>query len=258
MVWLIIGIISGAAIFILFIYMWRQAYLNKVHRLELAFDEFPKSFKEVRIFFISDIHRRVIDENLITEVQQADMVIIGGDIMEKGVAFEQVQENVQKLTRLGPVFFVWGNNDYEVDYRVLDALLLHNGVKILDNTAVTFHSDEDDTFALLGVDSLTNRKANLGLALSDGGDVPFRILACHDPRIVSHFEKKEGIQLVLSGHTHGGQIRLFGFGKYELGGLKQFEHTTMLVSNGYGTTLVPLRLGAPAQTHLIILKPLEK
>ena len=56
---------------------------------------------------------------------------------------------------------------------------------------------------------------------------------------------------MLSGHTHGGQIHLFGFRPYERGRLKRENDLTILISNGYGTTGVPLRLGAKAETHLI-------
>ncbi|MFP3472451.1 hypothetical protein R0J90_20570, partial [Micrococcus sp. SIMBA_144] len=65
--------------------------------------------------------------------------------------------------------------------------------------------------------------------------------------------KEDGIDLMISGHTHGGQIRLFGWGLYKKGRLENLPETTLLVSNGYGTTAIPLRLGAPAETHLLIL-----
>ena len=62
------------------------------------------------------------------------------------------------------------------------------------------------------------------------------------------------LSLLLSGHTHGGQIHLFGFSPYEKGRLKKENDLTVLISNGYGTTGVPLRLGAKAETHLISIE----
>ena len=62
------------------------------------------------------------------------------------------------------------------------------------------------------------------------------------------------IRLVLSGHTHGGQIHILGYSPYEKGKIKKLENTTLLISNGYGTTSLPLRLGAPAECHLITIK----
>ncbi|WP_370314234.1 hypothetical protein [Guptibacillus hwajinpoensis] len=60
--------------------------------------------------------------------------------------------------------------------------------------------------------------------------------------------------MILSGHTHGGQIRLFGWGIREKGGIKNINGTTVVISNGYGTTTLPLRLMAPAESHIFILK----
>lgn len=65
---------------------------------------------------------------------------------------------------------------------------------------------------------------------------------------------QEQISLVLSGHTHGGQIRLFHSEQYLKGGVYAHPNMTLFVSNGYGTTLIPLRFRAPAQTHLITLQ----
>ena len=64
------------------------------------------------------------------------MVIIGGDLLEKGVPLDNVEKNIRQLKRLGPVFFVWGNNDYEVDILRFDALLLNLGVNTLANSSV--------------------------------------------------------------------------------------------------------------------------
>lgn len=238
----------------LLIYMYKEAHRNKVQFHHFAFSEFPQSFGELKLFFISDIHKRHISEKIIKDAKakgKVDLVIIGGDLLEKGVDFHQVKQNLTLLKQLGPLYFVWGNNDYEVDYHELDALLLENGVKILDNTAVSFESDAGEVMVLLGVDDLQLKRDRLDLALQDAQEEGFRILVSHNPQILEKIKEKDGISLVLSGHTHGGQIRLFGFGPYELGGFRELKNTSIFVSNGYGTTAVPLRLGARAETHVI-------
>ena len=61
----------------------------------LEFSNFPKSFGKINLFFISDIHRRMISEKIIEQVQgKVDVVIIGGDLTERGVPFERVKENI--------------------------------------------------------------------------------------------------------------------------------------------------------------------
>ncbi|WP_180960393.1 metallophosphoesterase [Neobacillus cucumis] len=235
--------------------MVREAFLNKVVKHEISFPDFPDSFGKVSIFFISDIHRRVISDLIINKVKgKADFVIIGGDLTEKGVPFQQVKENLLKLKKIGPVYFVWGNNDYEVDFRKLDAILLDLGVKLLDNTAVTFESEHGDKLSLLGVDDCNQARDRLDFALMDADDNSFKILASHYPTITKKILPEHRISLVLSGHTHGGQIHILGYSPFEIGKIKKLENTILLISNGYGTTSVPLRLGAPAETHLISLK----
>ncbi|UQD52585.1 metallophosphoesterase [Bacillus methanolicus] len=241
--------------FFLLLYMIKEAFSNRVIYTEFLFPEFPKSFGEVKIFFISDIHRRSISEKIISQVKgQADIVIIGGDLMEKGVSFEKVKANLAKLKQIGPVFFVWGNNDYEIDYHQLDAILLENNVKILDNTSAIFESAEGEKFFLMGIDDMNHRRDRLDLALSEVEKDSFKILVSHNPRITVKILPEHRIHLVLSGHTHGGQIHVFGYSPYEKGKVKKLKQTTVLISNGYGTTHLPMRLGAKSETHLITLK----
>lgn len=239
----------------LFIYMYREAFRDQVKHQTLGFPDFPEGFGTIKIFFISDIHKRIISDQIIDEVRgKTDLVIIGGDLVEKGVSLEKVKENITKLKSIGPMYFVWGNNDYEIDYHELDAALLEQGVKILDNTAVSFESEIGERFVLLGVDDLAQERDRLDLALQDAGSGGFRVLVSHNPEIMSKINPEDNISLVLSGHTHGGQIRFLGLGLYEQGKIKTKGQTTLLVSNGYGTTAVPLRLGAMAETHLLTLK----
>lgn len=243
------------AILGLLIHMYREAHVNAVKYEEIAFPQFPESFGTIKIFFISDIHKRVIADEIIDEVRgKVDLVIIGGDLLEKRVPIERVEQNIIKLRELGYVYFVWGNNDYEINTRLLDGLLLKYGVKILDNTAVSFESEKGDRFVLMGIDDMSQKRDRLDLALEDGGSEGFKVLVSHDPRIISQIKKEDDISLVLSGHTHGGQIRIFNLGLYEKGKIKQFGEMKQLISNGYGTTSLPLRLGAKAETHIITLK----
>ncbi|MGD6878195.1 metallophosphoesterase [Bacillus infantis] len=235
-------------------YMAKEAFQDRVIHNEMEFEDFPAGFGSVTIFFISDIHRRKVSDKLLEQVKgKADLVIIGGDLAEKGVPLSSVKENIEKLKTVGPAYFVWGNNDYELNHRELDALLLESGVKILDNTAVSFEAENGDTMILMGVDDVGKGRDRLDLALQDAGPSGFKILACHNPSIIGKIEKKHGIRLVLSGHTHGGQIHILGYSPYEKGKVKIMDRATLLISNGYGTTALPLRLGARAETHLVRL-----
>jgi uncharacterized protein len=251
MIAILVGLLLGIS---LLLYMVREAFLNKIVHHEFAFREFPATFGKVTIFFISDIHRRVIADKVLEVVKgKADIVIIGGDLTEKGVPFERVKENLKKLKQLAPVYFVWGNNDYETDYRKLDATFHDYGIKVLDNTAVTFESKNGDKLSVLGIDDMNLHRDRLDLALSDAEPKSFKILASHYPNITNKLMPEHKINLVLSGHTHGGQIHILGYSPFKRGRVEKLGNTTVLISNGYGTTGVPLRLGAPAECHLITL-----
>jgi predicted MPP superfamily phosphohydrolase len=251
---MIIGIIIA---FGLLIYMWCEAHRNTIKQTEITLEGFPKSFNGLKLFFISDIHRRTLSANIISKLEHSsvDLIVIGGDIMEKGVPFDRVENNIKALTKIAPVYFVWGNNDYESDYRRLDVLLREHHVKILDNTAVCFET-EKEKLILLGVDDVGTDRDRLDLALQDAED-GYRILISHNPDITQKVRQVYDIGFVISGHTHGGQIRLFQWGIREKGGVKERNGVKLLISNGYGTTTIPFRFCAPAETHLLTLKDLH-
>ncbi|MGG1687556.1 metallophosphoesterase [Pseudalkalibacillus sp. NRS-1564] len=247
----IIGIFLAGVL--LLIYMWVEAHLNRVHTKELYIKQLPKSFESFRIFFISDLHNRLVSEKILEKVRdQVDIVIIGGDVMEKGVSFDKVAKNMRNLSALAPCYFVWGNNDYEENPAKLQKILVDHGIHILKNQAETVMKNNDG-ISLLGIDDLSTENASLQEALN-GASEDLKILVSHNPDIKQGWPEESGIQLILSGHTHGGQIRLFGWGIREKGGIKNINGTTVVISNGYGTTTLPLRLMAPAESHIFILK----
>ncbi|MCM3586475.1 metallophosphoesterase [Mesobacillus maritimus] len=229
--------------------MSKEAQADRVLVHHWAFSELPVQKDPITIFFISDIHKRTVTQTIIKKAKaQADFVIVGGDLAEKGVSLGQIKANLVKLKEIGPVYFVWGNNDYELDHESLKELMKKLDIVILENTAVCLIKQK---VTLLGVEDLSMEKDDLEQAVNAAGNSPFKILVSHNPKIVDSLTPEQNIQLILSGHTHGGQIRVFGFGPYEKGGIKRINNTRLFVSNGYGTTALPLRLGAKAETHII-------
>jgi uncharacterized protein len=247
-----IGILVSLLIFsiLLLLYMLKQAFNNVLSEKTIKFNDFPKEVSELIIFFISDVHRRNISTEIVDKaMNRADLVFIGGDLMEKGVPFERVEKNIQKLKRIAPIYFVWGNNDHEVDHQKLVSLLEKYDVRILENESVTLTKG----ITLAGIDDVSLERDSLKDALSNVEENNFTILLSHNPSIVQKMNDTYNIPIVLSGHTHGGQIRILGWGLYEKGRIEELPQTTLFVSNGYGTTGLPLRLGAKAETHLLIL-----
>ena len=97
---------------------------------------------ELTVFFISDIHRRHVPKKLLDKVQSmnqtVDLVILGGDIAEKGVSAERVRKNVHLLSRLGPIYYIWGNNDREIgEQTIRDILSEVDGITVGLSRATT-------------------------------------------------------------------------------------------------------------------------
>lgn len=236
-------------------YMYKLANKDILNELTLTFEDFPSADK-VSLFFISDVHRRTISDSLIDSAAgKVDFVLIGGDLTEKGVPLARVRRNVQKLKRLGPVYFIWGNNDYESDVRELDALFVELGVKVLADEGVIFETRDGGVINLLGIDYYEPEDFQEGLVkvMNASNEEAFKILASHTPAIDEVLRNEDKIRLVLSGHTHGGQIRVFGLGPYRHGGIYYAGETVVFTSNGYGTSGLPLRLGAKPEVNIIHL-----
>jgi len=252
---------------VLILYMYREAKHVQLDKRTLYLNGWPKGFEGITCLFISDLHRQRIPKTILEALQQEriDLVLIGGDITEKGVPLERVRTNMRALSKLAPAYFVWGNHDYDGDYRALDVLLREEKITILDNRSVLFEADSDSLW-LIGVDDYSTERDHLGFALSDITQPGFRLLLSHNPMIVEKLTESHQIGGILSGHTHGGQICLPIIGplikgkqsvisRFLAGEYQFFEGKTKLfVSRGAGTSKLPLRLGAPAELNLLTIK----
>ncbi|MFS0576720.1 metallophosphoesterase [Sporosarcina sp. 179-K 3D1 HS] len=207
---------------------------------------------ELSVFFISDIHRRKIDEKLLRKLRktgQFDLVIIGGDLVERGVPLSRVEQNVKLLSQLGPLFFVWGNNDREVGEPLLRDILGRHGCTILENCAVPVPGHSD--WMICGTDDPSSRKVDIDSTLRYIDRDKYSILVTHTPSVFRKVEQQYKPCLMLAGHTHGGQIRLGRLALQEKGKFWLEGERAKLISNGYGTSTLPFRLGADPECHII-------
>ncbi len=221
-----------------------------IHELFVASKSQTK--QKVTLFFISDIHRRKITKEIVKAVQSnssIDLVIIGGDLAEKGVSTTIIKENVRNLATIGPLFFVWGNNDREIGEQEIRKILEHYHCEILDNknVAIPNHS----VWGICGVDDPTSLNVDIQSALRYSNKYEHLIFVSHNPAVFRELDSTVKPDLMLAGHTHGGQIRFGLFGMQEKGGFYKDDNSATLISNGFGTTLVPLRLGADPECHIV-------
>ncbi|MCR6110625.1 metallophosphoesterase [Bacillus sp. A301a_S52] len=198
-----------------------------------------------KILFISDLHNRKIEMTTWWENIQVDFVIIGGDLAERRTPEKYVKHNLRILTSLGQTYFVRGNHDYHFGMDQLTAILEEFNVKQLNNEVIEI----DRKWSVIGVEDYGTGHALLETLYSTTKPA---ILISHNPEIAIALEDdNHSIYAMLSGHTHGGQIRLNWLALGERGGWTKKKQLPVFISNGFGTRHVPLRLGAPPQVHII-------
>ncbi|MCR6106547.1 metallophosphoesterase [Salipaludibacillus agaradhaerens] len=198
-----------------------------------------------KILFISDLHNRRIEMTTWWKNVQVDFVIIGGDLAERRTPEEYVRHNLRMLTSLGKTYFVRGNHDYHFGIDHLTAILDEFNVKQLNNEVIEI----DGKWSVIGVEDFGTGHALLETLYLTSKPA---ILISHNAEIVKALEDdNHSICAMLSGHTHGGQIRLSWLALGEKGGWKKKNQLPVFISNGFGTRHVPLRLGAPPQVHIM-------
>ncbi len=221
----------------------------------------------VRIVQVSDVHMRSVgwrERRVATLVRQVtpDLIALTGDLVSTPDAVAGACRWINGLVGLAPVYVVPGNYAYQVGGEDYLSRLAAAGAVVLRNRALQL-TVREARFWLLGVDDPSTTRSRLEDAMSDVSGPGPTILLAHFPTIgeqASHC----GIDLVLAGHTHGGQVRLpvvgavipFGSAlleKYQRG-LYRIDGTTMYVTSGIGTTGFPVRFLCPPEVVLLTLR----
>ncbi|MFC5603236.1 metallophosphoesterase [Sporosarcina koreensis] len=232
-------------------------YANRKNVIHHSFSVRKDTYegKELSVFFISDIHRRRIDGQLLKKVKtlgSIDIIIIGGDLAEGGVPLSTIDRNVERLSQLAPIYFIWGNNDREVGEAEIRNIIEKHGGTMLENSDAMIQNHP--LWGICGTDDPSSGKVDVEAALKNIGKYSHVIVATHTPSLFRKVEKICSPELMVAGHMHGGQIRFGRFGLHPLGEFKEAGGKARLISNGYGTSLVPLRFGAAPESHVITIK----
>jgi predicted MPP superfamily phosphohydrolase len=246
--------------------LWSASSGPRLVELEVKIAGLPPAFDGYRVAQISDIHcgsftpKRKID-GWVTRLNAArpDLIAVTGDLVTSGDAFtDDVVASLSALDAPDGVFACMGNHDYFCDAERLVAGLREGGIRVLRNEGE--HIERDGTrLYIAGVEDTWTGRQDLPRTLADRHGATTLLLA-HDP---NHFPSaaEAGVDLTLSGHTHGGQLGLPG-GRYNLARLiTRFTHglysegrSQLYVNRGAGTTGPPLRLFAPAELTVLTLR----
>lgn len=240
-----------------------------VRRIEVPIKGLHPRFDGYRIAHLSDLHIGGLTPlwwgqrwARATNKENADAVVITGDLVTSGVAFhDDIATLIGGLRGHDGVYVSMGNHDYFGDGEPLITLLRERGARVLRNEGVVLSRDDGQLF-LTAIDDTWTRRADLDRALGERPDGAPTVLLAHDPDRFPQAVAK-GVSLVLSGHTHGGQIAMPFFGRYvnasklahhfHIGMYKQGD-ATLYVHPGLGTTGPPIRLGVAPAVVMITLR----
>lgn len=256
---------------------WGNTALQ-INQYSISSDMLPSAFDGYRIAHISDLHNTEIGNNndkLISMLKDTkpDIIAITGDMIDsRDTNVDIALKFAERAVKIAPCYYVSGNHEARVSgaYETLRAGLNELGVIILDNKKIALEKS-DETISLLGVNDprfitnylLTDSETTIDTALKEiKTDDNFSILLSHRPEIFDVYVKHK-VNLVLSGHAHGGQFRLPFIGglmapnqgifpKYD-SGLYTQDNTNMIVSRGIGNSLFPFRFNNRPEIILIEL-----
>lgn len=262
---LLLGGLAGAV-------YWQNAALDR-HRLICAHPALPKAFDGFSILHLSDLHfgsesmaRR---KALSLKFGRPDLIAVTGDLLDCYTPeyLQAAGEWMERACRIAPVYYVPGNHEAKdlKHYPQVQKVLAQAGATLLENRGVLLPRGEE-SIGLLGIRDPRffegEQDFSAALGKLSQGKPGFSILLSHRPERLAQYAK-EAFSLVLSGHAHGGQVRLPGipglyapnqglFPQYT-SGLYRREATQMIVSRGIGNSLhCPRLLDFPEAATIVL------
>jgi predicted MPP superfamily phosphohydrolase len=255
-----------------------------IHRAEISIPNLPPALAGLKIGQLSDIHRcpfvprlRVERAVALLADEEPDLITLTGDFVSYWADY--VAEYPEVLSPFRPklgMFACLGNHDHQTDPDVVAASLSKAGVAMLRNQHQTLAVDGSQ-LCLIGIDDIGSSGISMHHA-DPADDLPgalagsptqdaIRILLAHNPDFVmttvfANETATRSIHLVLSGHTHGGQIRVpwlgapivpSRYGQLFSGGLVKAAGTQVFVSRGVGSAW-PARFNCPPEVNLLTLR----
>ena len=280
--WKIILPIIVAIILVLVVWIrWGNTALE-INEYKIVSNSVPQNFHGFRIAQVSDMHNAEVGEGnskllKLLSRTDPDIIVLTGDLIDsRQTNIKIALAFAQEAMKIAPVYFVSGNHEARVsEYEGLKMGLAEAGVIVLENQIVEI-TREGDSITLMGIDDPSFQESYLfgdaeGVTKqaieslqreSDG----YTILLSHRPELFDLYVDT-GIDLVFSGHAHGGQFRLPFIGglvapnqgffpKYDAGQFTE-DNTTMIVSRGVGNSIIPIRFNNRPEIVLVTLRNMK-
>jgi predicted MPP superfamily phosphohydrolase len=243
-----------------------EANTLTVENVEIGLKRLPTKLEGFRIAHLSDIHHsRFTDlEHISRAVEiandlEADLVLLTGDYVSHDPDYIAPMADV--LGGLRSKFGTYaclGNHDHWTDAELVTHLLRGEGINVLINEGFRFEA-RGSSFWLAGVDDYMAGKTDVSAALHGSFPDEMKVLLAHNPVIFRQAVRAK-IDLTLSGHTHGGQIKVRDPEKRILprrklsNGLHRRKESQIYITRGIGTVVIPARYRCPPEVTIIRLQ----
>lgn len=237
----------------------------------------PSAFTGYKILQVSDLHNAEFGKNQSTLIDKTkeidpDIIFITGDLIDSySTNIDISVEYIKGIATIAPTYFIPGNHESRIEsYKELCDKLTSTGVKILDNKTTIIEKDSS-LIGLMGVEDPSFIKTqnqneefkSILTNLSKDINTDFKILLSHRPERLSDYEDTN-VDLVFSGHAHGGQFRIpflggllapnQGFLPKYTSGIYKKNNTSMIVSRGLGNSIFPFRINNSPELVLVTLE----
>ncbi|NJR46080.1 MAG: metallophosphoesterase [Hyellaceae cyanobacterium CSU_1_1] len=237
--------------------------------IQLTIPHLDRAFDQFKVVQISDLHiGRYMPESRFARIiqlvnqQQPDAIAITGDIVTKHSRFqaEKLQQQLSQLQAKTVIVAVLGNHDHSEKIKLLNRILAQSKIDNLDNQVYIVERGSKK-LAFAGLDDPYWGKPNLNKILDHLPEQVPTIFLVHEPDYIEKSAKTHKFALQLSGHSHGGQIRIpffaplvlpYGGQKY-FAGLNQVEDTITYTNRGLGMTNLPMRIGSRPEITVFTL-----
>lgn len=263
--------ISKLAKLLLFVaFVWIFLYANnhwlQVSSYDISSERIPESFDGLVIVQISDLHDAEFGKEQMELAEKVkklnpDFIFLTGDLIDSNrYDLEKSLNLVRKLAGITDIFYVTGNHEVAVNrVEEITGALESIGVNVLKNESIVIERN-GERLAIAGIEDPLMKPAeqtektiakSMDIALNGIPDQTYRVLLSHRPEVFDVYVDRQ-VDLIFTGHAHGGQLRIPGIGgliapgqgwfpKYT-SGLHTKGITTMAVSRGLGNSLIPYRI----------------
>lgn len=244
-----------------------EPFMLSIERQEIYLPRLPAKLDGLRVVHLSDLHYGplVNPQHLDRAIRAAndlrpDLIALTGDyISQHRMYAAPCAEIVGKLRARYGVYAVLGNHDHWTDAALIADLFRAENIRVLINEGSRMDL-RGESFWLSGVDDTMVGLEDLSLALAGAQHNEFKLLLAHNPTILRR-AARAGVDLVLSGHTHGGQVtwrseksRSGRPRRRMLRGLGRRGNTQIYVTRGLGTVVLPIRYGCPPEISVLDLR----